>query len=123
MALTRQEKQLYKKIGGGIHRYKGKKYKKDDTFYAYPSEISETMKRVLLPIEDIAVQLGDKKGTLKPPKTVLKQKPEEVLKPNKPYLEKKGAWYKVFLGDGTQAHDGSLRKEPAEELLASLLEE
>ena len=130
--MEREKTKLYKKIGGGLHRFKKKTYKKGETFRALPSEISDTHRPFIIEIAEEEIQEETVLRRKVNPKVTKKElietedaniKEETEVNTDKPYMETKGAWSKVYLKDGTQAHDGSLRKKAAQELLDSLLED
>jgi len=119
--MERQVKKLYKKIGGGIHRFEHKNYKTGDQFYAYPSQISETQKAFIIEIAESEKTKETPIARKKTPVIPVEPIVEEGENNETAYMEGKGAWFRVFEKDGTPAHEGSLRKKDAQELLEALL--
>jgi len=93
---------LYKKVGGGSFRLENRIIKPNQTFYAYPYEIPEAFKDVVLPMEEF-----------EPPKVMVVDFHLEPIPDTDTF--------NIVDGDGKVLNEQPLTKEVAEEALAKLV--
>lgn len=109
--VNKDDKIRWRKTGGGSFRMgSGKIIKPGQVFTARLDEIPVAFRDVIMPLDD---------------KEIITETNAAVDVPKAPELEytvrhKGGAWYDVVNKDGKVLNDKSLRKEAAEELVASL---
>lgn len=99
----------WRKTGGGTHRLKRegkplKIIKSNQKFKARPSEIPESFRDIIIPLEDLP-----------------EEKPLPITPPGYTPKYKGSGWYDVVDGDGKVMNEKSLRKDEMEKLIESLM--
>lgn len=106
-------KPLWKKIGGGTLRIGKRIIKPNETFAAYPEEISPAFRNLVIPIS------GDASFAKATPKELT---PEEVVKEEYTIQPRGGSkiWFDVVDASGKVLNEKALKKDMAEQLKADL---
>ena len=97
------KKILWKKIGKGSHRIGNKIIKPGQTFYAYPDQISETMRTFIVPLDELPA--------------------EEIVVPIESFykLQERGkGWFDIVDSKGKVINENALRREAALKFIQSL---
>jgi len=132
--MRRKDKVRYKKLGGGSFRLiTGKIVKQNEIFEAYPHEIPNAFKDLLVVMDEKVVQIPEVshaadtdvdevevgtesgKAIADTEDTVTESKPDFYMK------EAGRGWWHVYDSEDTCISSNKLRKNAAEELLAELL--
>ena len=129
-----QEKQTYRKLGGGSMRIsKTRRIKSGQIFEAYENEIPKSQMRFVEKVEGLTptqVETNPPKGKqtidLKESKDKKTIVPENVSNEQAPQPEIKrrtptGQWYDVLDGNGVKVNKHAVRLSDAEKLLDELL--
>jgi len=101
----------YKKIGGGSLRINRQIIKPGQIFLAYPDDIKEGWKDVVIPLDDLPIT-DQTPGELMPGKEA-----EFFLSPR----GKSNLWYNVVDSKGKILNDKALKKAVAEQLIEDLV--
>lgn len=96
---------MWKKVGGGSLRIKGRIIKPNETFKAHPSEISAAFRDSIIPLEELPKA-----------KPIVAQKEEFTVE------RKSGQYYNVVNSKGKVMNEKGLLKEDAEKLKLMLEE-
>ena len=104
------QKIRFKKTGGGSLRLGGKIYKPNQTFMAYPYEIPDAFKDVIVPVDPNAVAREEEKK-------FLGKTHEYTLK-----ARSSGGYYDVVDSNGKVKNEKALRHAAALDLIRSLEE-
>ena len=107
------QKPLWKKIGGGSLRIGNRIIKPNQTFDAYPEEISPGFRNLVIPVS------ADASFAKEAPR---EPKPEEVVK-EKYAVQPRGEsklWFDVVDGSGKVLNEKALKKDMADQLKADL---
>ncbi len=110
---SKSPKPTWKKIGGGSLRIGNRIIKPNQTFEAYPEEISPSFRNLIIPV---SADASFAKSTPREPT------PEEVVKEKytvKPRGESK-VWFDVIDSNGKVLNEKALKKETADQLKADL---
>lgn len=99
----------YVKLGKGSLRFKGKRIKENQKFYAYPDEIPETFKDLIKPV-------------LKGDEIQVEEAQENIdVKPSEYKLQHRGGpWWDVVDGSGNLMNENAIRQAEALELIKTL---
>jgi len=104
------DKERFRKIGGGSLRIGGKIIKPNQVFLAYPHEISEAFRDVVTPLDS---------------NTFVKEEEKKVDSKKHEYILKArgvGGWYDVIDSNGKVKNEKALKREAALALIRSFEE-
>ena len=108
-------KSHFKKIGGGTFRLGNNIIKPGQTFWAFPDEIPEGFRDVVIALEGNIVFEKEKKGKEKPLEDV---KAKELVFTAK---QREGSqWWDIFDSQNKKVNDKGLTKEKAEKFIEDL---